>query len=183
MQIAGNAMLRRAMYQFGRLLPPGERGQVDCGLGKTMATGTVTLIPPTDLVRTTGERRVTLGRVLVSDITIGGGVTPVRVPDGLRAVFSALQSDGYRDVHVASTPEAFLDVPPALARVGQQDTRAFTEALAAAANREFPGGGFGPDGTQPASECPEVLALSAFWAGVAACWYVMTAINGKGGAL
>ena len=27
--IAGNAMRRRAQYQFGQLLPKGERGQVD----------------------------------------------------------------------------------------------------------------------------------------------------------
>jgi alkyl sulfatase BDS1-like metallo-beta-lactamase superfamily hydrolase len=53
----GNAMLRRAMYQFGRLLPPGPRGHVDCGLGKTMAAGTVSLIPPTTLITKTGETR------------------------------------------------------------------------------------------------------------------------------
>ncbi len=56
--IAGNAMIRRAQYQFGTLLPPGERGQVDAGLGKTISRGTVTLIAPTDLVCRTGERRV-----------------------------------------------------------------------------------------------------------------------------
>src|SRR5262249_55380246 len=56
--IAGTAMVRRAHYQFGTLLPPGERGQVDAGLGKTIARGAVTLIVPTDLVRQTGERRV-----------------------------------------------------------------------------------------------------------------------------
>jgi len=55
---AGNAMLRRAQYQFGHFLPKGERGHVDCGLGKTMAAGSVGLIPPTDLVRATGESRV-----------------------------------------------------------------------------------------------------------------------------
>ncbi len=55
--IAGNAMLRRAMYQFGRLLPPGPRGHVDCGLGKSMAAGTVGLIPPTDLIMQTGDKR------------------------------------------------------------------------------------------------------------------------------
>ncbi len=55
--IAGNAMLRRAMYQFGRLLPPGPRGHVDCGLGKSMAAGTVSLIPPTDLIMKTGDTR------------------------------------------------------------------------------------------------------------------------------
>jgi alkyl sulfatase BDS1-like metallo-beta-lactamase superfamily hydrolase len=53
----GNAMLRRAMYQFGRLLPPGPRSHVDCGLGKTMAIGSVALIPPTDHITKTGEER------------------------------------------------------------------------------------------------------------------------------
>ncbi len=55
---AGNAMLRRGMYQFGRLLPPGPRGQVDCGLGKSMAVGTVGLVPPNDLIKATGDSRV-----------------------------------------------------------------------------------------------------------------------------
>ena len=48
--IAGNAMSRRAMYQFGALLPPGERGHVDTGLGKALSRGTLTLIPPTDVI-------------------------------------------------------------------------------------------------------------------------------------
>lgn len=49
--MAGNAMSRRAQYQFGSLLPRGEKGQVDAGLGKSSPTGgTVTLIPPTDLI-------------------------------------------------------------------------------------------------------------------------------------
>jgi alkyl sulfatase BDS1-like metallo-beta-lactamase superfamily hydrolase len=55
--IAGNAMVRRAQYQFGTLLKTGERGQVDAALGKTISRGTVTLIAPTDLIRETGERR------------------------------------------------------------------------------------------------------------------------------
>ena len=54
---AGNAMGRRAIYMFGILLPKGERGQLDSGLGKTTSVGTVTLIPPTDLVKKTGETR------------------------------------------------------------------------------------------------------------------------------
>ena len=48
--IAGNAMSRRATYQFGSLLPPGERGGVDAGLGKNLARGTLTLIAPTNYV-------------------------------------------------------------------------------------------------------------------------------------
>lgn len=45
--IAGNAMSRRAQYQFGNFLPRGERGQVDAGLGKGLARGTLTLVAPT----------------------------------------------------------------------------------------------------------------------------------------
>ena len=48
--IAGNAMLRRALFQFGAMLPRGERGQVDVGLGKSVSLGNVTLIPPTHLI-------------------------------------------------------------------------------------------------------------------------------------
>src|SRR5262249_4244231 len=43
--LVGAAMIRRAMFQFGSLLPRGPRGQVDAGLG------TVTLIPPTQVIR------------------------------------------------------------------------------------------------------------------------------------
>src|SRR3981081_2781507 len=55
--IAGPAMLRRAQYQFGPFLARGSRGQVDCGLGKSMAAGSVALLRPTDLIMATGNRR------------------------------------------------------------------------------------------------------------------------------
>lgn len=48
--IAGIAMSRRAQFQFGAMLPPGPEGQVDAGLGKNLSRGTVTLIPPTDVI-------------------------------------------------------------------------------------------------------------------------------------
>jgi len=48
--IAGNAMSRRAAYQFGALLPPGPMGHVDTGLGKALSRGALTLIPPTDVI-------------------------------------------------------------------------------------------------------------------------------------
>jgi len=48
--IAGNAMSRRATYQFGVGLPAGERGHVDTGLGKALASGPLSLIAPTDTV-------------------------------------------------------------------------------------------------------------------------------------
>lgn len=55
--IAGPAMMRRAQYQFGPLLAKGPRGQVDCGLGKSMAMGATALLRPTDLVKATGDKR------------------------------------------------------------------------------------------------------------------------------
>ncbi|MEO9524822.1 alkyl/aryl-sulfatase [Marinobacter alexandrii] len=48
--IAGNAMTRRATYQFGAGLPPGARGHVDTGLGKALGSGPLSLIAPTDIV-------------------------------------------------------------------------------------------------------------------------------------
>ncbi len=56
--IAGPAMIRRAQYQFGPFLAKGERGHVDCGLGKSMAVGSVALLRPTDLIMATGDKRV-----------------------------------------------------------------------------------------------------------------------------
>lgn len=52
---AGNAMLRRAMYMFGPLLPRGPLGQVTTGLGVTTPGGTNTLIAPTHSIDTTGS--------------------------------------------------------------------------------------------------------------------------------
>lgn len=49
--LPGNAMGRRAQFQFGGLLRQGPRGQVDAGLGKTTARGTQSLIAPTQLIR------------------------------------------------------------------------------------------------------------------------------------
>jgi alkyl sulfatase BDS1-like metallo-beta-lactamase superfamily hydrolase len=55
--IAGPSMLRRAQYQFGHTLPKSARGQVDCGLGKTMAWGSFALVAPNDLIMATGDKR------------------------------------------------------------------------------------------------------------------------------
>ncbi len=59
--IAGNAMSRRAQYQFGAFVPPGERGQVDGGLGRVLSRGNVTLIAPTDEVQAPLDRRTVDG--------------------------------------------------------------------------------------------------------------------------
>src|SRR6202521_3706295 len=55
--IAGPAMLRRAQYQSGPFLAKGPRGQVDNGLGKSMAAGSVALLRPSDRIMATGDKR------------------------------------------------------------------------------------------------------------------------------
>lgn len=52
---AGTAMSRRAGYMYGASLERGPRGQVGAGLGLTTSTGTVTLIPPTVEITSTGQ--------------------------------------------------------------------------------------------------------------------------------
>jgi alkyl sulfatase BDS1-like metallo-beta-lactamase superfamily hydrolase len=53
--LAGNAMTRRAQYQFGFTLPPGVEGQISSGIGQGVARGTITLIPPTQIIDHTGQ--------------------------------------------------------------------------------------------------------------------------------
>jgi alkyl sulfatase BDS1-like metallo-beta-lactamase superfamily hydrolase len=67
--LAGTAMIRRAMFQFGGLLPKGPRGQVDAGLGKVTSRGTVTLIPPTQTIREPIEVHVVDGVEMVFQLT------------------------------------------------------------------------------------------------------------------
>ena len=55
--MAGSAMGRRANYQFGGNLMPGPQGQMGSGIGKGVAGGDITLIPPTIDIRKTGEIR------------------------------------------------------------------------------------------------------------------------------
>ncbi|WP_259753294.1 alkyl/aryl-sulfatase [Pseudomonas sp. GCEP-101] len=48
--LAGNAMLRRATYQYGTMLPQGPQGHVDMAIGKAVAHGPMSLIAPTKTV-------------------------------------------------------------------------------------------------------------------------------------
>jgi len=63
---AGNAMVRRAFYQYGLLLPRSPYGHVDQAIGKTTSTGTSGLIAPTRTIK---------------------GATEALTVDGVRMVF------------------------------------------------------------------------------------------------
>ncbi|MEU9222097.1 alkyl sulfatase dimerization domain-containing protein [Streptomyces sp. NPDC048376] len=55
---AGPAMSRRAGYMYGSSLPTDAAGQVGCGLGLAVSSGTVGLIPPTRYIEATGQETV-----------------------------------------------------------------------------------------------------------------------------
>ncbi|WP_426166854.1 alkyl/aryl-sulfatase [Sandarakinorhabdus sp. DWP1-3-1] len=55
--IAGPAMLRRAEYMFGALLPRSATGHVSAGLGPARTAGVISLIAPNDSIRATGDTR------------------------------------------------------------------------------------------------------------------------------
>lgn len=67
--IAGNAMGRRALYQFGSGLAPGPEGQMSSGIGLAVSAGTFTLIPPTRTISRTGEELTIDGVRFVFQLT------------------------------------------------------------------------------------------------------------------
>ena len=54
--MAGNVMTRRALYQYGSLIPFDEKGNVGLGLGTSISLGTITLIAPTETITETGQK-------------------------------------------------------------------------------------------------------------------------------
>lgn len=68
---AGNAMTRRAFYQYGRGLPVSPSGQVDSAIGKATSSGTLGLIAPTRIVEEDFEEIVIDGVRMVFQNTPG----------------------------------------------------------------------------------------------------------------
>lgn len=54
---AGNAMGRRSTYMYAAPFRKGPKGSAGSGLGTASSSGTVTLVPPTDSIKETGETR------------------------------------------------------------------------------------------------------------------------------
>ncbi|MDJ0952442.1 MAG: alkyl sulfatase dimerization domain-containing protein [Acidimicrobiia bacterium] len=69
--LLGNVMSRRASYMYGNLIGWDERGGVGAGLGQLTSTGTVTLVPPTDIVSETGQEMTIDGLRIVFQHTPG----------------------------------------------------------------------------------------------------------------
>jgi alkyl sulfatase BDS1-like metallo-beta-lactamase superfamily hydrolase len=69
--IAGQAMGRRATYQFGFNLSPGIDGQMGAGIGQAVSRGTTTLIAPTLSITQTGQEMTLDGVRIQFQITPG----------------------------------------------------------------------------------------------------------------
>jgi alkyl sulfatase BDS1-like metallo-beta-lactamase superfamily hydrolase len=63
--IAGNAMGRRAFYQFGYFLPRGTKGHAGMGMGTAIAAGKQDFVPPTKEITQTGETLIIDGVEMV----------------------------------------------------------------------------------------------------------------------
>lgn len=68
---AGPSMRRRAVSMYGTSLPKGPKGQIGCGLGMVASTGQDSLVPPTILVKSTGEEHVIDGVKIVFQMVPG----------------------------------------------------------------------------------------------------------------
>lgn len=67
--VAGNAMSRRAQFQFGAAIASGPEGSVTSGIGPRVSAGTRSLIAPTDTIALTGETRIIDGVRFVFQVT------------------------------------------------------------------------------------------------------------------
>ncbi|MBJ7499145.1 MAG: MBL fold metallo-hydrolase [Sphingopyxis sp.] len=73
--LAGGAMGRRALYMFGAILPPGERGQVDTGLGPKLSSGTIGYMEPTETLSDKGGE-LTIDGLVFEFLDAGGTEAP-----------------------------------------------------------------------------------------------------------
>ncbi|MBV8666871.1 MAG: MBL fold metallo-hydrolase [Burkholderiaceae bacterium] len=69
--LAGNAMSRRTVYQFGTSLPRSDRGQLDIGGAKALSKGSITLVAPTRTISRPIEKLNIDGIEIVNMLTPG----------------------------------------------------------------------------------------------------------------
>ena len=68
---AGNAMSRRAGYQYGTILPSNEKGTLAMGIGMGQSKGVISYITPNDTIKETGETRMIDGVLMEFQMTPG----------------------------------------------------------------------------------------------------------------
>ncbi len=68
---AGTAMGRRADYMFGTALQRGPHGHIGTGLGMTVSTGTIGIVPPTHEITSTSQEETVDGITMIFQMTPG----------------------------------------------------------------------------------------------------------------
>lgn len=68
---AGNAMGRRASYQYGVMLDPGPQGSLSIGIGMGQSKGSISYIAPNDTIAATGDVRTVDGVTMEFQMTPG----------------------------------------------------------------------------------------------------------------
>ena len=68
---AGNAMGRRAGYQYGTFLEPGAQGSLCIGIGMGQSKGSISYIAPNDTITATGDMRTIDGVTMEFQMTPG----------------------------------------------------------------------------------------------------------------
>ncbi|KAJ6032503.1 beta-lactamase domain-containing protein [Penicillium herquei] len=69
---AGPAMARRSIYMYGEALQKGPTGQIGCGLGQALSTGTSSLVAPLEIITKNGPLQPEiLGLQIICQLTPG----------------------------------------------------------------------------------------------------------------
>jgi alkyl sulfatase BDS1-like metallo-beta-lactamase superfamily hydrolase len=77
--LAGNAMSRRAAYQYGATLATGDRGIVDAALGKGLSKGTITYVKPTHTVAHAGVAAIEVDGLNMLFLNMPGAEAPAEM--------------------------------------------------------------------------------------------------------
>ncbi|MER7079640.1 Alkyl sulfatase BDS1, metallo-beta-lactamase superfamily [Saccharopolyspora kobensis] len=120
---AGTAMSRRAAYMYGDHLDVAPDGQIGCGLGQAVATGTSSLVPPTESITETGQRRTLDGVVIEFQLTPG-----TEAPSEMNIYFPELKALCMAE-NVAHTMHNIITLRGAQVRDARQWSRYLTETL------------------------------------------------------
>ena len=101
--------------------------------------------------------------------------TQANSPAGLRAILAALIPEGFNAQFPASVAGTVNVTAQLLTNArGPQDS--YEHHVFAIARRMYQGT------DKPADTQPDLTANAGFWLGVATCWHLMNAINGRDGA-
>ena len=120
---AGNAMTRRASYQYGRVLPVSPFGQVDSAIGKATANGIVGLVPPTQIIEEDFEEHTIDGVRMVFQNTPG-----TEAPAEMNTWFPDLKAFWAAE-NITATIHNIYTLRGALVRDALQWSKGINEAL------------------------------------------------------